>query len=153
MQDRPTAAELLAAIADLLEVDLLPALPPAMQHRARVAGNLARILERETRLGTRLLLEERDLLVGLLLTPDGLTAQDLLPGPLAEQVADLNQQLVDELGRQPSDTRADAIWAALFAIAKGKLAIAKPGYDAYDARAELPAAAPAAQGVQGMPAP
>lgn len=138
MQDRPTAAELLSAIADLLETTLLPALPEPLQHRARVAGNLARILERESQLGNRLLLEERDLLLGLLFTPQGLSSQDLLPGPLAEQVADLNQQLVDELDRQPSPAREAEIWQALLTVAKGKLAIAKPGYDSYDARAELP---------------
>ncbi len=134
MQDRPTATELLSAIADLLENDLLPALPASLQHRARVAGNLARIIERESQLGVRLLLEERDLLLGLLAQ----SPQHLLPGALAEQVADLNQQLADELQQPPTAARAAAVWDALFTIARGKLAITKPGYDAYDGRAELP---------------
>jgi hypothetical protein len=44
VQNRPTAAELLESLAELLEDTLLPALPPDLQHRARVGANLARIL-------------------------------------------------------------------------------------------------------------
>lgn len=51
MQNRPTAAELLESLAELLEDTLLPALPPDLQHRARVGANLARILGREAELG------------------------------------------------------------------------------------------------------
>ena len=66
MQYRPTAGELLATIADLLDQELLPALPPDLQHKARVAANLARILEREQRLGPEGESRERALLSGLL---------------------------------------------------------------------------------------
>lgn len=51
MQNRPTAAELLESLAELLEDTLLPALPPELRHRARVGANLARILGREAELG------------------------------------------------------------------------------------------------------
>ncbi|WP_024805821.1 DUF6285 domain-containing protein [Nocardia sp. BMG51109] len=51
MQNRPTAAELLDSLAELLEDTLLPELPPGLQHRARVGANLARILRREVELG------------------------------------------------------------------------------------------------------
>lgn len=51
MQYRPSAAELLESLAELLETTLLPALPPALQHRARVGANVARIVGRECELG------------------------------------------------------------------------------------------------------
>ncbi|WP_067697527.1 DUF6285 domain-containing protein [Nocardia jejuensis] len=51
MRNRPSAGELLEALAELLEGTLLPALPPGLQHRARVGANVARIVGREVELG------------------------------------------------------------------------------------------------------
>src|SRR5262245_38266396 len=65
MQYQPSAAELLAAIAELLEDDLLPAVPDALKHRTRVAANLARILEREEALGPAAAQRERERLAAL----------------------------------------------------------------------------------------
>ncbi|WP_328393013.1 DUF6285 domain-containing protein [Nocardia sp. NBC_00416] len=62
MQNRPTAAELLESLAELLESTLLPALPPELQHRARVGANLARILGREVELGPAAAAREKELL-------------------------------------------------------------------------------------------
>ncbi|MEU1983126.1 DUF6285 domain-containing protein [Nocardia sp. NPDC019395] len=62
MQNRPTAAELLESLAELLEETLLPALPPDLQHRARVGANLARILGREVELGPAAAAREKELL-------------------------------------------------------------------------------------------
>ena len=53
-QDRPTASELLAAIADFLREEATPALDkaePRLGFQMRVAVNLLSILEREARLG------------------------------------------------------------------------------------------------------
>ena len=53
-QDRPTAAELLAAIADLLREEVTPVLDkadPRLGFQMRVAANSLAILEREARLG------------------------------------------------------------------------------------------------------
>ena len=49
MQYEPSPEELLAAIAELLDDRLRPALPDELKHPCRVAANLARILEREQR--------------------------------------------------------------------------------------------------------
>ncbi|MGW1739423.1 DUF6285 domain-containing protein [Nocardia sp. NPDC001965] len=65
MQNRPTAAELLESLAELLEDTLLPALPPDLQHRARVGANLARILGREVEAGPAAALRERELLAAV----------------------------------------------------------------------------------------
>ena len=132
MQDRPTAAELLAVVGKLLEDELLPAVAGPLQYRTRVAANLVRIVEREVLLGSQTLLAERDALLALLTQ----ASQDLLPGPLTDQVADLNQSLVNELSSQPPSDREVAIWDALFKISKRKLAIVRPGYDSYDAAGE-----------------
>jgi len=68
VQNRPSAAELLESLAELLEDTLLPALPPALQHRARVGANLARIVRREVELGPQAAERERALLAAV---PDG----------------------------------------------------------------------------------
>src|SRR5512134_2976023 len=50
MQPRPTAAELLACVAEVLEHEIVPALDGPAQHHARVAASLVAIVERELRL-------------------------------------------------------------------------------------------------------
>jgi hypothetical protein len=62
MQNRPSAAELLESIAELLEQTLLPALPGGLQHKARVGANLARIVRREIESGPAAAEHERELL-------------------------------------------------------------------------------------------
>lgn len=68
MQNRPTATELLESLVELLENTLLPAVPPELQHRARVGANLARILSREIDLGPDAERRERALLAAV---PEG----------------------------------------------------------------------------------
>ena len=126
MQDRPTAAELLAAIADLLERELLAATSGGLQHQVRVAGNLCRILERETRLGPAQDAREVELLAGALAEPAGGRDALALSRALAERL--------DAGGDAALERRA---FAALVEIVRGKLAIAKPGHDAFDFSAEL----------------
>ena len=120
MHDRPDAAELLAAIADLLEHEVMPALEGGLEYRVRVAANLARILERETRLGPATLAREQALL-------------EELVGP-GESVLALNTRLAARLrtGDPDRDFERRAL-TALAEIARAKLAIARPGYERYDA--------------------
>jgi hypothetical protein len=135
MQDRPDARELLATLGDFLEQELLPDLDGPLKYRTRVAANLARILERELRLGNGFLLRERDRLCRLL----GVGSEDLVPGSLHDQVEDLNQQLVSELQQDalPAGFEAEA-WNVLLAVTRDKLAIVRPGYDDHDAAGEAP---------------
>ncbi|MGX1810967.1 DUF6285 domain-containing protein [Nocardia sp. NPDC055321] len=65
MQNRPSAADLLESLAELLEDTLLPALPPELRHRARVGANLARILRREVELGPDAARREVELLASV----------------------------------------------------------------------------------------
>jgi hypothetical protein len=118
VQYRPTAAELLGTMADLLGDEVLAAVPEHLKHRVRVAENLARILERESRLAPGADADEQRRLAGLL-------GHD---GALEAQRAELNERL-----RHSDDPGFDqAAWEALVAITRADLAIAKPGHDAWE---------------------
>jgi Domain of unknown function (DUF6285) len=118
VQYRPTTAELLGAIADLLDDEVLPAVPAAVQHKVRVAGNLARILQREAEFGPGALDRERDLLAGLL-------------GHAGELNA-LRAELTDRLRAGEEQLFEDEAWQTLVAVAHDDLAIAKPGHDSWE---------------------
>lgn len=126
MQDRPTESELLASIADLLEQELIAATHGPLQHAVRVAGNLCRILEREARLGSVQDAREAELLAKVLGEPAG--SRDALA---------LSHALVARLDAAGDAVLEQRAWPALVEIARGKLAITKPGHDAWDFTAEL----------------
>jgi hypothetical protein len=132
VQDRPTAAELLATLAEYLEDELMPALDGPLAYRTRVAANLVRILEREHALGPTSLRRERELLSGLL----GIDGPALQSESLAADVLELNRQLAVAIETGRID-HAQA-WPVLMELARAKLAIIRPGYDAWDSAAELP---------------
>ena len=114
LQDRPTAVELLDAVAGFLEQDVAPALDARLRFHARVAVNVLRILQREWELGPGQAERQRALLTGLL-------GHD---GDLAEQWA----ELAGAIRRGALDDRRDDVVAALREITAQKLAIANPGY-------------------------
>jgi hypothetical protein len=132
MQDRPTAHELLDTVGRFLEEALIPALDGPAAYRTRVAANLVRILEREVALGEAQLRRERELLCALL----GIDAASLSAVSLRDQVLELNARVSHAIATERIDhARA---WQPLMEITRAKLAIIRPGYDAYDARGELP---------------
>lgn len=118
MQYRPTAAQLIETIGDLLERELLPALPAALQHKARVAGNLCRILEREETLEPDARRREHDLLVELL-------GREGEPEQLTIEFCERLRAGADA----EFERRA---WEVLVAVARDDLAIAKPGHDSWE---------------------
>jgi uncharacterized protein DUF6285 len=114
-QDRPTAAELLAAIADFLREEALPALDvaePRLGFQMRVAVNSLAILEREARLGPAADLREHERLVALL-------GRD---GTLEE----LNRELARQIRTGQRDERDAALMTHLDATIADKIAIANP---------------------------
>jgi hypothetical protein len=119
LQYRPTAFELLDTIASLLETDVLPAVDGSLQHRVRVAANLARILEREARLAPANEARERESLARLLGHH----------GPLPDLRAELAERLRTG-GDEPVWLQSS--WDALVAICRDDLAIAKPGHDGWE---------------------
>lgn len=122
MQYRPTAAELLHDISALLSDEVLDQVSVAVQHKVRVAANVAQILEREVTLAGPNADRELAITRGLL----GVSAGD--PAPLAE----LRARLADSLraGDLPGHND-DEVWNALVQIARDDLAISKPGHDSW----------------------
>ena len=72
MQQLPTAAQLLATVADVLEREIVPALQGPTQHHARVAASIVGIVERELTLGDAAAERERvvNLSTGAWFDPD-----------------------------------------------------------------------------------
>lgn len=104
---RPTAAELVAAVADFLDGDVRAACDGQVAFHARVAANVLRIVERE-------LLDEtsgevRGALAGLGFTDESSLADAIRTGRL--------------------DNRADDVLAALKSLVHHRLSIDHPGYD------------------------
>jgi hypothetical protein len=114
-QDRPTASELLAAIADLLREEVTPVLDktdPRLGFQMRVAANSLAILEREARLGPAADAREHERLVTLLGRNGSLD--------------DLNRELARQLRSGKRDERDAALMAHLEATIADKIAIANP---------------------------
>lgn len=99
---RPTAAELVAAVADFLDKDVRQATEGQVSFHARVAANVLRIVERE-------LTDDRA-------TPDFLGYADEAAFAAAIRDGDL-------------DDRAAEVLPALRALVSHRLDVAHPGYD------------------------
>ncbi|MEE2776695.1 MAG: DUF6285 domain-containing protein [Acidobacteriota bacterium] len=119
MQDRPSAWELLDAVAELLEETLMPATEGGVRHQARVAANLCRIVQRELESGAELEAREAELIAEALGEDEAIGATEL------------GRQLSERLLSGDEDLERRA-WPALVKIVRGKLSISKPGYDDYD---------------------
>jgi len=114
MQDRPTAVELLEAIREFLEQDVMPAVEGRVQFHSRVAINALGMLERELRLGPELVVAERDRL-GALLGHDA-------------DVATLTTELANRIRDGSLDDRRDDVVAALRESVRAKLLVSNPNY-------------------------
>ncbi|MGH9214221.1 MAG: DUF6285 domain-containing protein [Acidimicrobiales bacterium] len=121
MQYEPSAIELLAAIAELLEDELLPALPDALKHKCRVAANLTRILQRQEQSGFEGDTRERGLLASLLGRDED-----------ADDLAELSRRLARRITTDDDPEFQRRAWDTLVAIARDDLAISKPGHDAWE---------------------
>jgi hypothetical protein len=114
LQDRPTAPELLDAVAGFLEQDVAPLLDARLRFHARVAVNALQIVRREWEQGPAQRERQRELLGGLL-EHDG-------------EPADLLVELARAIREGSLDGRRAAVVADLREITAQKLAIANPGY-------------------------
>jgi hypothetical protein len=129
MQYEPSVEELLAAIAELLDDELLPALPDGLKHKCRVAANLARILERQERLGPGAAARERERLRAALGEAGEAGGSD---AGAAGDAVELSRRLAQRIGADDDPAFQLQAWDALVAIARDDLAIAKPGHDAWE---------------------
>ena len=117
MNDTPTPARMLAAVAAFLRDDVLPALQGATAYQARVAANMLDIARRQLELAPAHEAEELSRLRALLAADGGLAALNRL---LCERIAAGTLTL-------STPGLADHLWRTTLA----KLAVDQPGYDTY----------------------
>jgi len=138
VQYRPDAAELLDAVASLLEADVITSVPPHLQHQVRVAANLCRILERETQLAGTNDDAERvrlSLLLALIGNRDDTNGDDTNGDDTNGDDRDVRSLRADLVARLDDPAPLDAVVErsvreALLDTLRADLTIAKPGYAA-----------------------
>ena len=114
VQDRPTAAELVDAVREFLERDVLPSSEGRAAFHARVAINALTIVERELVLGPEIDERVRSLLVTLL-------RED---APLRDLVALFARRIRDG----SLDDRQEEVLAATRELVRAKLEVSNPRY-------------------------
>jgi hypothetical protein len=114
LHDRPTASELVAAVREYLERDVMTATEGRVAFHARVAVNVLGMVERELELGAAQDTEEHARLVALL-GREGTV-----------------RELTEALARGIRDDSLDGAWSELVAAVRGtvraKLEVANPRY-------------------------
>jgi len=108
--DAPTAAELITAVREFLERDVIAGASGRLKFHGLVAANLLGMVERELELGSRHAAEHEDRLAELGFTSDAELAAALRDGTL--------------------DDRYTQVRAALLASTAAKLEVANPTYQA-----------------------
>ncbi len=103
---RPTAAELVAAVAEFVETDVRTATTGQVNFHARVAANALRMVERQ-----------------LLVDSDREAADALAEFGFADET-----QLADAIRRGELDGRTDDLTRCLRALVSHRLDVAHPGY-------------------------
>jgi hypothetical protein len=103
---RPTAAELVAAVADFLDTDVRATTEGQVNFHSRVAANVLRMVERELAVSTG---EVTDALAALGFTDEAQLAAAIRSGDLHD--------------------RDDDVLPILRTLVRHRLAVAHPGYD------------------------
>jgi Domain of unknown function (DUF6285) len=115
-QDRPTAPELLDAVAEYLFAELRPEVPGEQRFKVLVAANVCAVVAREIRMG-----EEPDR-----------ADLELFSELLGQQIDDVRAAAAELSRRLRSgelDDRIDELAPRLEEHVRRKLEIARPGYD------------------------
>lgn len=112
VHDRPSARELVEAVREFLERDVLPSAAGRVRFHTRVAVNALAIAEREMDLGPVHEAAHRERLAGLGFPDDAALAAAIRDGRL--------------------DDRHTEVRAALLTAVRAKLEVANPGYLADD---------------------
>jgi hypothetical protein len=114
-QDRPTAAELVEAVREFLEHDVMAtSTDKRVQFHARVAANALGMVERELTNGRELVAAERVRAAALLGHDD--------------EVGLLERELAARIRGGSLDDRLDAVRDHVRATVREKLLVANPGY-------------------------
>lgn len=106
LHGRPTAAELVAAVADFLDTDVRGATGGQVNFHARVAANALRMVQRELENGP----------------------SDAVVAALSKLGADNEAELAAAIRRGDLDDRADDLTAGLRVLVSHRLTAAHPGY-------------------------
>lgn len=114
LHDRPTATELVAAVREYLERDVMPATDGRIAFHARVAVNVLGMVERELELGAALDVAEHARLVQLL-GREG-------------TIRELTELLAADIRRGEMDSRWSEAVDHVRATVRAKLEVANPGY-------------------------
>ena len=114
LHDRPTAAELVIAVREYLERDVMPATEGRVSFHARVAVNVLGMVERELTLGAEQAEAEHARLVALL-GHDG-------------SLRELTEELATGIRAGTIDHRRADVMEAVKASVAAKLAVANPSY-------------------------
>jgi hypothetical protein len=125
MNDRPTAAELLAMVERFLEESAVPALDGPAKYHARVAANVVRIVARELATEDAHLAREWDGLASLLDRDDAMPRER---EALRAEIAARNVELVRRIraGEGDAEPWRDALIEHLSAVVADKLDVAQP---------------------------
>jgi ABC-type branched-subunit amino acid transport system ATPase component len=124
MQDRPTAPELLDALAELLFGDVRDWVPRERRFQVLVAANLCAVLARELRAGHEPSLADVRLFRELI----GVSGLDPEPEAAEAEAREAAKELAWLIRRGELDERLDEVATRLRDHVRRKLEIARPGY-------------------------
>jgi hypothetical protein len=122
VQDKPTAEELLEALAQFLDSEVVPAFEGRRRFHALVASNVARIVAREIRLGPEQAKQEYAALCDLL------GKERTEPAPTQTTLVPLNAELCERIDEGAADEGSyrRKVLEFLRATVKAKLAVDNP---------------------------
>jgi hypothetical protein len=124
MQDRPTAPELLDALAELLFKDVREWVPRDRRFQILVAANLCAVVARELRAGNEASAADVELFRSLL-------GEDAPPAPAGDPDAEAREaaaRLAREIREGKLDGELEAVAGRLREHVRRKADIARPGY-------------------------
>jgi hypothetical protein len=124
MQDRPTAPELLDALAELLFADVREWVPRERRFQILVAANLCAVVARELRAGEKPAAADAQLFRSLL----GEEAGDPAPGEAEAEARDAAERLATRIRAGELDGDLEGVAGRLGDHVRRKLDIARPGY-------------------------
>ena len=124
MQDRPTAPELLEALAELLFADVREWVPRERRFQVLVAANVCAVVARELRAGEQASLDDVNLFRSLL----GVEGPQPTPDQAEAEAREAAAELAFEIRRGNLDGEIEAVAGALRDHVRRKLDVARPGY-------------------------
>ena len=124
MQDRPTAPELLDALAELLFADVREWVPRERRFQVLVAANVCAVLARELRAGEQASLEDVRLFRSLL----GAAGPEPSPDQADAEAREAAAELAWTIRQGKLDGEIERVATELREHVRRKLDVARPGY-------------------------